>query len=171
MRGRGILGRWGVNHAADTIVTRYRRDESTNVIMERDGKKVLEFLCYKRPDNSWGLPGGFAHAGATSIRDTQEKTFKEKVLGVEGANKEKLAKLFKKNIDIPTIYSHDVRNTDNAWVETTPIHFHDDTGSLTAGLRLRSNAAWLMLHRGLNLFASHEVLLQLVASKHDAYFG
>lgn len=30
--GRGLLGRWGVNHAADPIVTRWKRDASGSII-------------------------------------------------------------------------------------------------------------------------------------------
>lgn len=28
LRGRGLLGRWGPNHAADPIITRWKRTES-----------------------------------------------------------------------------------------------------------------------------------------------
>ena len=59
MTGRGLLGKWGVNWAADTVVTRWRRDRN-GVVMERDGKKVLEFVAVKRRDGGgWAVPGGF----------------------------------------------------------------------------------------------------------------
>lgn len=61
MTGRGVLGKWGVNWAgipivpfssfncaADTVVTRWRRQKG--VVMERDGKKVLEFVAIERRD-------------------------------------------------------------------------------------------------------------------------
>lgn len=32
--GRGILGRWGPNHAADPIVTRWKRDSSGNILTD-----------------------------------------------------------------------------------------------------------------------------------------
>jgi ADP-ribose pyrophosphatase len=33
LRGRGLLGRWGPNHAADPIVTRWKRSDSGDVVM------------------------------------------------------------------------------------------------------------------------------------------
>ena len=56
MRGRGTLGRWGPNEAIDYIVSRFKRDEN-DVILYREGKPLLEFLCIKRPDGIWALPG------------------------------------------------------------------------------------------------------------------
>lgn len=32
--GRGILGRWGPNHAADPIVTRWKRDNSGKLLSD-----------------------------------------------------------------------------------------------------------------------------------------
>lgn len=32
--GRGLLGRWGPNHAADPIVTRWKRDDSGKVLTD-----------------------------------------------------------------------------------------------------------------------------------------
>ena len=49
LRGRGLLGRWGVNHAADTLVTRWRRMPSGRVL-QRGGKPVLEFVAVFRKD-------------------------------------------------------------------------------------------------------------------------
>ena len=59
MSGRGLLGKWGVNWAADAVVTRWRRDDK-DIVMERDGKKVLEFVAIRRKDGggtvqSWRL--------------------------------------------------------------------------------------------------------------------
>ena len=51
MTGRGLLGKWGPNHAADPIVTRW----SDDVI---SGKRVLEFVAIKRRDTGeWAIPG------------------------------------------------------------------------------------------------------------------
>lgn len=32
IRGRGLLGRWGPNHAADPIVTRWKRDTNNSKV-------------------------------------------------------------------------------------------------------------------------------------------
>ena len=48
---------WGVNHAVDAIVTRWKRSEFGSIV-ERDGKKVLEFVCvFREAERLWSLPG------------------------------------------------------------------------------------------------------------------
>jgi ADP-ribose pyrophosphatase len=57
MCGRGLLGRWGPNHAADPIVTRWKRDKNGNIVT-KNGKKVMEFVAIKRRDcGAWAIPG------------------------------------------------------------------------------------------------------------------
>ena len=58
MRGRGSLYRWGPNHAGDPIVTRWKRDATSNKHVMYLGKKRLEFLAVQRADNGeWAIPG------------------------------------------------------------------------------------------------------------------
>lgn len=53
--GRGLLGRWGPNHAGDPVVTRWAKDAD---------KKVLEIILIKRRDTGErALPGGMVDAG------------------------------------------------------------------------------------------------------------
>ena len=57
LKGRGLLGRYGPNHAADPIVTRWKMDEFGNFVLV-DEKKVLEFIAVKRNDTGdWAIPG------------------------------------------------------------------------------------------------------------------
>jgi hypothetical protein len=57
LQGRGRLGRWGPNHAADPIVTRWKREK--NNVVKVDGKPVLQFVSILRGDvRKWALPGG-----------------------------------------------------------------------------------------------------------------
>ena len=57
MVGRGLLRRWGPNHAADPIVTRWKRDGNGQVVMV-NGKPRLEFVAIKRKDTGeWAIPG------------------------------------------------------------------------------------------------------------------
>ena len=42
LRGRGLLGRWGPNHAADPIVTRWKRDLSGNIMINEDSGKYVD---------------------------------------------------------------------------------------------------------------------------------
>ena len=57
MIGRGLLGRWGPNHAVDPIVSRWKRDAKGSKIIA-DGKPVLEFVAILRNDTrDWAIPG------------------------------------------------------------------------------------------------------------------
>ena len=57
MEGRGLLGRWGPNHAADPIVTRWKRD-GVGKVERVSGKPRLEFVAIKRRDTGdWAIPG------------------------------------------------------------------------------------------------------------------
>ena len=56
--GRGLLGRFGPNHAADPIITRWEHDDSGEIV-KINGKPVLEFIAVKRQDatKAWAIPG------------------------------------------------------------------------------------------------------------------
>ncbi len=57
MCGRGLLGRWGPNHAVDPIVSRWKRGED-GTKMIANGKPVLEFVGILRNDTrDWAIPG------------------------------------------------------------------------------------------------------------------
>ncbi|EGD73752.1 hypothetical protein PTSG_05446 [Salpingoeca rosetta] len=180
MTGRGNLGKWGVNQAADTVVTRWKRSPDGS-ILERDGKKVLEFVAIQRKDNSmWAIPGGFVDNGE-DVALTSGREFMEEALGTKDKRtklseeeESSVASLFADGTIVGRIYSEDPRNTDNAWVETTCINFHDDAGRRAAKLKLQGGddakkARWMMVHGGLKLFASHLKLLTLVADSLNAY--
>jgi len=87
-----------------------------------------------------------------------------------------LEELFDSAHTMRSVYSHDPRNTDNAWVEVSCANFHDETGELTKRLHFKENQEhvkriqWLMAHSGLNLFASHGDLVREACQIHNAYF-
>jgi ADP-ribose pyrophosphatase len=56
--GRGLLGRWGPNHAGDPVVTRWAKTQ-------QDTKhKVLEIILINRKDSgNLALPGGMIDPG------------------------------------------------------------------------------------------------------------
>ena len=67
MQGRGLLGKWGPNHAADPIVTRFDP--------VRPG--VLQVVAIKRKDTGdWALPGGMIDAGE-KVSLTVRREFEE----------------------------------------------------------------------------------------------
>lgn len=168
--GRGFLGNWGPNHAADPVVCRIYKHSGSDTA-------VLQFVLIKRKDNGqWALPGGMVEAGqtiaATRTREfaeeamaydikegesTEEHKFREKVLQAE------LKRMFDCSVDESDVLYKgvvdDPRNTDKSWMETVAI--------LTL---LKGNAAKLRLEAGddagkakwkdydpeMRLFASHK---------------
>lgn len=64
----------------------------------------------------------------------------------------------------------DARNTDNAWMETTAIDFHDSEGILEDLDQWTGQACWAEL-RDQDLFGSHRYLLREIARKHDAQWA
>ena len=70
LSGRGGLGRWGPNHAADPIVTRWRRSSTGDIISDPgSGRPVLEFVSIQRRDTGeWAIPGGMVDPGEKGER-------------------------------------------------------------------------------------------------------
>lgn len=164
---RGLLGKWGPNHAADPIVTRFH---------PKTGR--LQVVVIKRTDcNAWALPGGMVDAGE-SVSVTVRREFTEEA-GNHLANPELHARfeqlterLFSSGQVVYRGYVDDPRNTDNAWIETTAFHFHCDA-EMGALLPLHAgddaaNVIWLDVdnadERYNNLYASHKQWVDQVAA-------
>jgi len=167
LRGRGLMGKFGPNHAADPIVTRS--------LVNDDGVLVLEVVLIRRKDTGeWALPGGMVENGDTVGR-TLEKEFGEEALnsleGLSKGAKKALANIFAVHGQVVYAgYMDDHRNTDNAWIETTAVHFHDPTGNELFGqipLHAGDDAgevAWVPVTAGMELYADHAELLAKVCA-------
>jgi ADP-ribose pyrophosphatase len=141
MAGRGLLGKWGPNYAADPIITR---------VNERFGD--VEMLAIQRKDNGqWAIPGGMVDKGE-AVTSTLSRELKEET-GVELDFS-----------DAQLVYQgfvDDRRTTDNAWIESTVKHLHL-VGEQAEKLELEAGSdalsvTWLPLtERSLKkLYASH----------------
>ncbi|KAI6656860.1 Translation factor GUF1, mitochondrial [Oopsacas minuta] len=180
LTGRGLLGRWGPNHAADPIVTRWKRSP-TGEKMVREEKGVLEFVGIKRKDSGeWAIPGGMVEAGDT-VSATLKKEFGEEAMNsLEASVDEKkkieqqISNLFKdQGLHIYAGYVDDPRNTDNAWMETVAVNFHDDTGEAFNRVKLQAGddagaVTWIEINKQLQLYASHVEFIRTVAEKRGA---
>ena len=70
LSGRGLLGKWGPNHAADPIVTRYNPETGE-----------LQMVAIKRNDTGdWAIPGGMVDEGE-SVTVTFRREFTEEAGG------------------------------------------------------------------------------------------
>jgi len=146
LAGRGLLGKWGPNYAADPIITRINRHE-----------RCVEMLAVQRRDNGqWAIPGGMVDKGEevsrTLARELREET---------GVSLDMAAGLF-----VCQGYVDDPRNTDHAWMETTAKHLHldpelADRMDLQAGSDART-VRWLPLTADSigTLYASHCTLVR-----------
>ncbi|GFG37109.1 hypothetical protein Cfor_05771 [Coptotermes formosanus] len=183
LRGRGVLGRWGPNHAADPIVTRWKRDESLKVELNPDTRKpILQFVAIQRRDTGeWAIPGGMVDPGEM-ITSTLKREFMEEALNVlesDTAEREKskamIDKFFDEGEEIYRGYVDDPRNTDNAWMETVAVNFHDDSGTSVGQFPLCAgddavNVHWMDISRDLALYASHSDFIAKVVAKHNSHW-
>ncbi|XP_078660979.1 transient receptor potential cation channel subfamily M member-like 2 isoform X2 [Branchiostoma floridae x Branchiostoma belcheri] len=183
MVGRGLLGRFGPNHAADPVVTRWKKDMFGNKEVHREThRNVLEFVAIQRKDNGlWAIPGGMVEPGE-NLTMTLKNEFGEEALGkLDKTDQEKkdmskkLDKLFQQGKEVFKGYSDDPRNTDNAWIETTAINYHDEEGYLMQNFTLQAGddagaVQWQDVDGSSPLFASHQAILKHVAGFHNAHF-
>lgn len=174
LKGRGTLGNWGPNHAADPVVV--RADPETG---------ILQFALIKRLDNGeCALPGGMVEAGQT-ISGTRVREFVEEALSgnkkddeseeeFESRKKELIEKLnliFQEFTEDDILYQgvvDDPRNTDNSWMETVAI-LTILTGP-NADLKLEAGddaakAKWTNYNPQMALFASHKLFINLAVEK------
>ena len=164
--GRGLLGKFGANQAADPIVTRYRPNSSP---------PILEMVAIKRRDTGeYAIPGGMTEGKPVS--DVLLREFKEEALAALEGNPS-MTKTIEKAVDnlfsngtlVYAGYVDDPRNTDNAWMETTVKHFHIDDSDLAAALPLMGGddavkATWIAISPlSMVLYASHAEWVESVS--------
>ena len=110
--GRGLLGQFGPNHAADPIITRFNF-----------WKFRIEFIGVLRNDtNEWAIPGGMVDPGE-KVTATLKREFTEEA--ASKCNTNIIDKIFENETVLyagPTY--GDPRTTDSAWIETYVAHYH-----------------------------------------------
>ncbi|XP_023932559.1 ADP-ribose pyrophosphatase, mitochondrial-like [Lingula anatina] len=121
IRSRGHLGRWGPNHAADPIVTRWKRDKNGSKVIHPTTKKpILQFVAIQRKDSGeWAIPGGMVDAGER-VSVTLKREFAEEAMNSLEANSEEKEKI-KKSLE--TLFSKGVE------VIKGPVWKRDKNGS------------------------------------------
>eukprot|EP00299_Pterocystis_sp_00344_P010423 c4653_g1_i1.p1 GENE.c4653_g1_i1~~c4653_g1_i1.p1 ORF type:complete len:300 (+),score=70.62 c4653_g1_i1:42-941(+) len=166
LKGRGLLGKWGPNHAADPIVTRWNKDALEMVVIQRKDTK------------EWAIPGGMVDAGER-VSATLKREFGEEAMGDLSESDQhdvqrQIDELFSsEGTEIYRGYVDDPRNTDNAWMETVAVHF-ECPPELGHKLRLQAaddamNVRWLRINNPdgslPNLYASHTEFVRKVLER------
>ncbi|KAM9457381.1 ADP-ribose pyrophosphatase, mitochondrial [Clarias gariepinus] len=184
LNGQGLLGRWGPNHAADPIVTRWKRDSTGKPVSHAVSKRtVLQFVSIKRKDcGEWAIPGGMVDPGER-VSQTLQREFSEEALNSLQAPPEerkqvyeRISKLFgSPGFQVYKGYVDDPRNTDNSWMETVAVNFHDETGDSVSELPLQAGddagqVTWCDVDSSQPLYASHSDFLQRVAEERNAHW-
>ncbi|KAK3785345.1 hypothetical protein RRG08_045570 [Elysia crispata] len=175
--GRGCLGRWGPNHAADPIVTRWKRNDKGQIVVDENHKLIAQFIAVQRRDNGqWALPGGMVDAGEVVTMTLRREFGEEALNSLEATEQEKkqieasINELFSRGQEVYRGYVDDPRNTDNAWMETVAMNFHDQDGQGVARFKLHAGddavgVQWMDLSHHLELYASHVDFLQRTAER------
>ena len=188
LAGRGWLWRWGPNHAADPIVTRWQRkggDSGGEIVKnEETGKPVLEFVAILRNDGGgWAIPGGMVDPGElvsrTLKREFGEEAMNSLMIQDEQEKKEALKAVdtffTESGVEVYKGYVDDPRNTDNAWIETVAFNFHDAEGDVVGKFNLKAgddagSVKWMAIDQKVNLYASHNWLIQRVVQMLKAHW-
>lgn len=160
---------------------RWKRSDDGKVI-EKEGKKVLEFVCIERTDGGgWAIPGGMVDPGE-EVSLTLKREFGEEAMNSEGVSAEEkaaieaqVAKLFAGGAEVYRGYVDDPRNTDNAWMETVAVNFHDETGETFSKFKLHAGddagkVKWMEISAGLKLYASHATFVKNACEKLNAHW-
>ena len=183
IKGRGVLGRWGPNHAADPIITRWKRNSQGVIECDlKTQKPILQFVAIERRDcHEWAIPGGMVDPGET-VNHTLKREFLEEALDIFGTSddeknlkKKQVEKFFSNGLEIFKGYVDDPRNTDNSWIETVATNFHDDDGSHVSEFQLSAgddalNVKWIDINFDLTLYASHKNFISQVARIRNSHW-
>ena len=146
--GRGVLGWFGPNHAADNIVTREHGAHFQVLVVEK----------HQHDGTALAFPAGMVEPGMDVVTTLKKELVEEAV-----ASGDAVTQLFQ-TCKQKVVYSglvDDYRNTDWAWIETTAVWFHA-TASIGDALELRvkdkdeiRGVRWVNIEEVTAMYASH----------------
>lgn len=72
-------------------------------------------------------------------------------------------------------YVEDPRNTDNAWIETTAVNFHDESGEILNEIALQAgddaqNVRWIDMDRHIKLYANHSLFIEKAVQQRNGHW-
>lgn len=180
IKGRGLLGRWGPNHAADPIVSRWKNSDTGHPICHPvSGKRILQICLIRRQDcGELALPGGMVDPGE-AVSVTLKREFAEEALNSNSSEEsQRILKSFfqpENGVEVYRNYVDDPRNTDNAWMETVAVNFHDNTGDQVGRFTLcagddAAHVQWMDIDREIQLYANHRQFIESVVQRLNGHW-
>ncbi|KAL5258514.1 hypothetical protein ACHWQZ_G009114 [Mnemiopsis leidyi] len=172
--GRGLLDKYGPNHAALPIITRLAKDDKgEDVILA--GKPVFEVLLEYRGEVGT-LPevkGVYDEPLPTEIRQLLTKT--EHLVSTDELSADKLTKridkIFKAGILVYRGFLDSEYNTDNSWLEAIIVSYHDSNDNAFRHLAFpeNSNFRWSRITNWTNINTLYREYLQRAFYARNAY--
>ena len=132
-KGRGSLGKWGVNHAADPLITR-----------KYNNGKYAVLVIFRGDQEGFvpALPGGMVDAVNGRVESYNRTLKRELCEEAINDDKKEAIKELKRAMDRGSViycgFVDDPRTTDNAWIETYCLHAHVEE-SVANALNLRTD--------------------------------
>jgi ADP-ribose pyrophosphatase len=121
----------------------------------------------------WALPGGMVDPGE-NVSVTLRREFMEEALNTN-VSSTLITNFFAEGKEIYKGYVDDPRNTDNAWMETVAVNFHDQTGEYVGGFQLTAGddaakVKWMDINKSIKLYASHSLIVEKVVKTLKAHW-
>lgn len=121
----------------------------------------------------WAIPGGMVDPGE-QVSITLKREFMEEALS-NSESTSFLNDFFQTGVEIYKGYVDDPRNTDNSWMETVAVNFHDDKGDKVGKFKLSAGddaakVKWLELNQNVQLYASHSMIVKDVVDRLKAHW-
>lgn len=108
----------------------------------------------------------FFEEALNSLQITQEE---------KNSMENSLENFFSKGSEVFRGCVDDPRNTDNSWMETVAINFHDDTGEIIGKINLQAgddakNVKWVDVENSIRLYANHSQFIFETTKKLGAHW-
>lgn len=131
------------------------------------------FVLYFLISEEWAVPGGMVDKGEDSTQAAVREFTEEALDGNKNLSSE-LSDFWSNGVKLYQGYVDDHRNTDNAWMETCVINYHDRDG-LFENIHLKAgddavNVRWVTIEQDLQLYASHSFFIKLLMKFHKLTF-
>lgn len=157
LKGRGVLGKWGANFAADPIVTRITDEgEFQMIAIKRKDEIERDDIDDKDDIDEWAIPGGMVDKGERVTQTLKRELGEEASAHLDFAN---AAFVYQGGVDDP-------RNTDNSHIETDAYHLHLTPEQHNIELKAGSdakNARWMTVTKEYlaAMYANHADFMRL----------